>query len=233
MAGNGNGDGTVKVWDPLVRILHWSLVVAFTVAYLSSEEESVLHVYSGYVVLGVILIRVVWGLIGTRHARFSDFVRSPREVLGYLGTLATRHPRHYLGHNPAGGWMVLALLASLFVVTISGVMLDSAEGDGTFAAVGAGVAVISQARADSDEDGEYGEREGSAGGEAFWEEVHGASANMTVFLVFLHIAGVLAASVLHRENLVRAMITGRKVARERPEGGPPDGLIWWPRSRLR
>lgn len=209
MVSEGNGDGTVKVWDPLIRVLHWSLVVAFTVAYLSSEEESVLHVYSGYVVLGLILIRVAWGLIGTRHARFSDFVYSPREVSGYLRGLASPHPRHYLGHNPAGGWMVLALIASLFVVTISGVMLDSAEGDGTFAAAGAGVAVISQARADSDE---YGEREGSEGGEAFWEEVHEASADITVFLVFLHIAGVLVASVLHRENLVRAMITGRKVA---------------------
>ncbi|WP_018719266.1 cytochrome b/b6 domain-containing protein [Arhodomonas aquaeolei] len=202
---------TVRVWDPLVRLFHWSLVVAFTVAYLSSEEESALHVYSGYVVLGLIVVRLIWGVVGSRHARFRDFVRPPGEVFAYLRGLASGQPRHYLGHNPAGGWMVIALLVSLFVVTLSGVVLDFAEGGGAMAAAGSGVAVIATARADEGEYGEYGEGgERGEGGEEFWEEVHEASANVTLFLVFLHIAGVIVSSLLHRENLVRAMVTGRK-----------------------
>ncbi|MCS4503554.1 cytochrome b/b6 domain-containing protein [Arhodomonas aquaeolei] len=202
---------TVRVWDPVVRLFHWSLVVAFTVAYLSSEEDSALHVYAGYVVLALIVVRLIWGVVGSRHARFGDFVRPPGEVFAYLRGLASGRPRHYLGHNPAGGWMVIALLVSLFAVTLSGVMLDTAEG-GALAAAGSGsVAVIATAHADDGEYGEYGERgEGDEGGEEFWEEVHEASANVTLFLVFLHIAGVIVSSLLHRENLIRAMVTGRK-----------------------
>ncbi|MQM39929.1 hypothetical protein KBTX_03969 [wastewater metagenome] len=202
---------TVRVWDPVVRLFHWSLVVAFTVAYLSSEEDSALHVYAGYVVLALIVVRLIWGVVGSRHARFGDFVRPPGEVFAYLRGLASGRSRHYLGHNPAGGWMVIALLVSLFAVTLSGVMLDTAEG-GALAAAGSGsVAVIATAHADDGEYGEYGERgEGDEGGEEFWEEVHEASANVTLFLVFLHIAGVIVSSLLHRENLIRAMVTGRK-----------------------
>lgn len=209
---------TVRVWDPVVRLFHWSLVVAFTVAYLSSEEESAIHIYAGYVVLGLIVVRLIWGVVGSRHARFTDFVRPPGEVVAYLRGLASGRPRHYLGHNPAAGWMVIALLVSLFVVTLSGVMLDTTEG-GVFAAAGSGGAAVMTAapRGDEGEYGEYGEAgergeggEGGEGGEAVWEEVHEVSTNVTLFLVFLHIAGVLVSSLVHRENLIRAMVTGRK-----------------------
>ena len=110
----------IRVWDPLVRIFHWGLVLAFTVAYLSADEASSLHVYSGYTVLGLISFRVLWGLIGTRYARFSNFVHSPGTVIQYLRSLITGKPKHYVGHNPAAGWMVIAMLLTLFVVTVSG-----------------------------------------------------------------------------------------------------------------
>ncbi|TDO15292.1 MULTISPECIES: cytochrome b/b6 domain-containing protein [Halomonas] len=210
--GDARAGKMVQVWDPVVRLFHWSLVVAFTVAYFSAEEEGMVHLYSGYIVLALIVVRVIWGVVGSRHARFADFVRPPGEVFAYLRGLVSGKPRHYLGHNPAGGWMILALLMGLFVVTLSGVMLDTDEG-GVFSAAagGGGGAVITTALAEEGEYGEYGEAgERGEGGEEFWEEVHEASTNVTLFLVFLHIAGVIVSSLLHRENLVRAMVTGRK-----------------------
>ena len=82
----------IRVWDPLIRIFHWVLVLTFTVAYLSGDEESSLHIYSGYVVLGLIVFRVLWGLVGTRYARFSNFVYSPGTVKLYV---ASYFPAYY------------------------------------------------------------------------------------------------------------------------------------------
>jgi cytochrome b len=200
----------IRVWDPLIRIFHWSLVTGFAIAYLTGEEESNLHIYSGYVVLGLITFRVVWGFIGTRYARFSDFVCSPQAVAQYLKSLLSRKPEHYVGHNPAGGWMVIAMLVSLFVVSISGLKLYAIEeGLGPLAGPLPAVSIISPAHADDNED--EGEDEGEeADGEEFWEEIHEASANFMLILVFLHIAGVIVSGRLHGENLVKAMLTGRK-----------------------
>ncbi len=205
----------IRVWDPLVRIFHWSLVIAFFIAYLTGEEEGSLHIWSGYVVLGLISFRVVWGFIGTRYARFSDFVRAPTVVIDYLKRLAENRPRHYIGHNPAGGWMVVLMLVTLFVVTLSGLKLYAVEdGLGPFAGPPVTVTLISAARADDDDDEEYGEfGENEAEGEEFWEEIHEASANFMLFLVLLHIAGVIISGRLHDENLVKAMITGKKKVR--------------------
>ncbi|HHJ13637.1 MAG TPA: cytochrome B [Gammaproteobacteria bacterium] len=203
-------NGEIRVWDPLLRIFHWSLVLAFSVAWLTGDEESRIHIWSGYTVLGLISFRVVWGLLGSRHARFTDFLRGPAAVGQYLRSLAGGRPQHYEGHNPAGGWMVLAMLFTLFVVTLSGLEVYAIEeGRGPFAGstdtTPVTLAWIPTARADDDEDeGESGEDETA------WEEIHEASANFMLILVFLHITGVLVSSRLHGENLVRAMITGRK-----------------------
>lgn len=197
----------MMVWDPLVRLFHWSLVIAFTIAYLS-EDEGLIHIYSGYSVLGLISFRVIWGFIGTRFARFSEFVTGTEPVINYLKGLASGSPKHYIGHNPAGGWMIIALLLSLFATTLSGLQLYAIEeGEGPFASLDLpAVTLISSAYADDDDEDEHEEKPG----EEFWEEIHEAAANFTLFLVFLHIAGVVVTSRLHGENLVKAMINGKK-----------------------
>lgn len=115
----------VKVWDPYVRVFHWSLVASFAIAWLSAEEWDLVHEYAGYIVAGLIGSRILWGLIGTRHARFSDFTYRPTIVLRYLGDSLKLKAKRYLGHNPAGGAMVIALLLSLFGVSITGILLTT------------------------------------------------------------------------------------------------------------
>ena len=203
-----------RVWDPLIRLFHWSLVVAFAIAYLSGDEENSLHIYSGYAVLGLISFRVLWGLIGTRYARFSNFVYSPGTVIQYLKDLLARKPKHYTGHNPAGGWMILVLLLTLFVVTVSGLKVYAIEeGLGPLAAETPALTLISPAYADDDEHDEYdddGEHVKDEAAEEFWEEIHEASSNFMLLLIFLHVAGVIVSSRLHDEQLVKAMFTGKK-----------------------
>ena len=127
------------VWDPLVRFGHWALVAAFAVAYFSAEEEAggpdPLHVWGGYVVGGLVVLRVVWGFIGQRHARFSDFVRSPIVALTYFLDLLYGRARRYVGHSPAGGAMVIALLVCLAATVATGLIAYGEEGKGPLAAV--------------------------------------------------------------------------------------------------
>ncbi len=220
----------INVWDPLVRIFHWSLVLAFSVAYLSGEEESDIHIYSGYIILGLLVFRLLWGFVGTRYARFSDFIYSPRAILQYSKDLISGSPKHYIGHNPAGAAMIFALLLSLVVVTYSGLKVYAIEeGAGPLAQQSTGSAFIKSAYADDDDDDdeyrehgkayrEHDEHEHEADEdddededeEEFWEEIHEASANFVLFLVALHIAGVFVAGRMHDEKLIKAMITGKK-----------------------
>jgi len=216
--------GQIRVWDPLVRLFHWSLVASFAVAYFSGEEESLVHIYAGYSVAGLLAFRLLWGFIGTRYARFSDFLYSPRRTLDYLKGLRSGRPEHFTGHNPAGGWMIIMLLVSLALTTYSGLEVYGLEGGGPLAGTGAQISLLASARADDDRhEGDEHEGTGARAGhdgdegdesaEEFWEELHELFANFTVFLVLIHVAGVLVAGRLHGENLVRAMITGRKSAR--------------------
>jgi cytochrome b len=111
---------TVRVWDPFVRIFHWSLVGLFTAAFVTGDEIEWLHIRIGYAIMALVALRIVWGFVGTRSARFSDFVRSPREIAAYTRqALQWRAPR-YLGHNPAGGAMVLALLVMIGGIAATG-----------------------------------------------------------------------------------------------------------------
>jgi cytochrome b len=200
---------SVKVWDPLVRLFHWSLVAAFAIAWLTGDEESRLHELAGYAVIGLVLVRIVWGFVGTRYARFSNFVYRPSTVLGYAREMLIAKPKHYLGHNPLGGMMILALLVSLLAAGVTGLALQGAEqGTGPCASLSAGTTVtmpsmIAKAVADDDDDEDEGNEE-------IWEELHEFFANLTLLLVALHITGVIIGSLVHRENLVRAMFTGRK-----------------------
>ena len=202
--------GTIKVWDPLVRIGHWTLVTAFFIAYFTEDDLLTQHVWAGYIIMGVVLFRVLWGFAGSRHARFRDFVRSPGVTLRYLRDIAANRAQRFIGHNPAGGAMIVALLLGLAVTTVSGLQIYAIEENaGPLAGfVGdAAPALVSVAQA-SDDDGDSDADHEAA--EEFWEEVHEVAANATLFLVLLHVAGVVVASRAHRENLVKAMLTGRK-----------------------
>lgn len=114
---------TVKVWDPFVRMFHWSLVALFTTAFVTSETSETLHIAAGYGLLGLIVLRALWGIVGSRHARFRDFLYRPSAVFSYLLDAARFRAKRYLGHNPAGGAMVVALLLALLAVSLTGIMM--------------------------------------------------------------------------------------------------------------
>ncbi|MCB1351909.1 MAG: cytochrome b/b6 domain-containing protein [Rhodobacteraceae bacterium] len=114
-----DGAQGVRVWDPLVRLFHWVTVLCFTGAFLFEKPRD-LHEALGYTVAGALAIRVIWGFIGTRHARFGDFVPKPSTFFGYIGAALRGRERRYLGHNPAGGAMVVALMVMLATVTLTG-----------------------------------------------------------------------------------------------------------------
>jgi cytochrome b len=201
------------VWDPLVRFGHWALVAAFAVAYLSGEDEAdALHVWGGYIVGAIVLLRVGWGFVGPRHARFSDFVRSPLVALAYFRDLLYGRARRYVGHSPAGGAMVIALLVCLAATVATGLIAYGEEGKGPLAAV-----LVTDANANGNEaEDRAPAKTGREESESTIGELHGLLANITVALVVAHILRVAVASVVHKENLVFAMITGRKRrARER------------------
>ncbi len=192
----------VKVWDPLVRIGHWLLVAGFFIAWLTDDDLETVHAWAGYLVGAIVAWRIVWGLIGTRHARFTDFVFGPKTVLRYARSLFTRHPLHYLGHTPLGGWMVVALLLLLALTTWSGLEAYAVDGKGPLASSSS---TITTALANDEDD-----RREHDDGDEFWEEVHEVCADLTILLVVLHIIGVLFSSLIHRENLIKGMITGYK-----------------------
>jgi len=180
----------IRIWDPLIRLFHWTLVVAFFSAYLIEDDWLGLHVLFGYTVLGLLLFRIIWGVIGTRHARFTDFVCSPARTLGYLKDALAFRARRYLGHNPAGAAMIVAMIFSLSATTVTGLALYGyAEFSGPLA-------------------GLMGDVSGWPGDSL--EDVHEFLADFTMMLVLLHIAGVVFSSLLHRENLVRSMVSGIK-----------------------
>lgn len=164
------------VWDLPTRAFHWLLALSFAGAWLTAESERWrdVHVLLGYTVAGLIAFRLLWGVFGTRYARFASFSLDPRAAFDYLKSLATRSPRHYFGHNPAGSWAIVALLALL--------ALTAATGWAAYAEVGP----------------------------EWLEDLHEGAANATLALVLVHIAAVFVSSLLHRENLVGAMVSGYK-----------------------
>jgi len=228
----------IYVWDPLVRLFHWSLVLTFIICYITGEEESLTHVYSGYVIFGLVAFRLLWGLIGTKHARFSDFIVSPAKTLRYTKDLLRGKVEKHIGHNPAGGWMIVALLISLLLTGLSGLQVYGLEGYGPLASNNIvaekqiGQENQKYGRGEYDDDDEKYERgkyddddeyehngyeksdahESDEEAEDFWEEIHEFLANLTVFLIALHIAGVFVSSLRENQNLIKAMMTGYKKA---------------------
>jgi len=174
----------ILVWDWPVRLGHWLMVGGFIVAWLTSESETwrLVHAFSGSVVIAVALFRLPWGFIGSRYARFVDFVRGPGSVIDYLRSLIKLEPDHHTGHNPAGGWAIVLLLG-----------------------LGVATGLVGWAM--------YNE----LGGE-WLEDLHEGLAATMLTVVFIHVAGVISGSLLHGENLVRAMITGHK------QGSPEEAI---------
>jgi len=181
---------SILVWDAPVRVFHWLLVLSFAGAYLTAESERwrLVHVTLGYTMAGLLAFRLLWGFAGTRHARFSSFVRGPAAVMDYLRSMLRGAPAHFTGHNPAGAVAIVWMLGAGAVIVVTGWTT-------------------------------YNE----IGGE-WLSEVHEGAANFMLAVAGVHVAGVVLASRLHRENLVRSMVTGRKL------GTPAEGVrrSWWP-----
>ncbi len=163
----------MPVWDAFVRAAHWTLVACVAAAWFTRGAR---HEWIGYAALAVVFLRFAWGFAGPRYARFAQFLRSPRATLGYACSLTRGAEPRYLGHNPLGGWMIVALLASVAAAGATGWLAST---------------------------------------DRFWgvewvQELHEACADALLWLAGLHVAGVAFTSVRQRENLVRAMLTGRK-----------------------
>lgn len=184
----------ISVWDPLIRFFHWSLVAAFFIAYITEEDFLTIHSWAGYLILGLLLVRVIWGFIGTKHARFKDFVFRPKHIVQFLKDTLSLKAKRYVGHNPAGGAMVVLLILSLLITTFSGLIIFGIEeSQGPLASWLSGTS--------------------HSIGDIF-EEIHEFFANFTLFLVGVHVLGVLVESLIHRENLVSSMINGKKRCNE-------------------
>lgn len=162
-------------WDPVVRLFHWTVVAGCLFNFVL-DDGKLAHRWAGYTVAAALAIRILWGFVGTRHARFADFVPSRQTLRTYIRDSLQFRERHYQGHNPLGAVMILALMALLAIISLTGWMttLESFR-------------------------------------RAHWlEEVHEAFANLLLPLVAVHVLGVLYGSLRYGENLVKAMITGRK-----------------------
>lgn len=166
----------ILIWDVPTRVFHWLLVGSFAGAFYIADSERYrdIHVKLGYIFLGLIAFRMLWGFVGTRYAQFRSFLFKPSEVIVYLSALIKRKPSQYLGHNPAGSVAVWLLLLLGITVGVTGVM--------ALKDVGGDVVV----------------------------EAHDLMSYAMLGVIGVHVLGVLVSSVLHRENLVSAMMTGFK-----------------------
>jgi cytochrome b len=180
---------TVKVWDLVVRSFHWGLALAVLAAFLTADEDALVpvHVRIGLAVVALVVMRLAWGLVGPRPARFASFVRGPREVLAYARSMVRGRPAVHLGHNPLGGAMVVALIAVLLGLAATGaVAFAGPEFEGPL------TGILSKRTAKD------------------VKEVHELLSGALLALIAVHVGGVLVSSVLERQNLVAGMIDGRK-----------------------
>jgi cytochrome b len=181
----------IRVWDPVVRLFHWTLALGCILNLTLLREIEPVHHYVGYAVLGALTVRVLWGFVGTPHGRFSDFVVGPRRLASYLRKALNGNAPRYVGHNPAGGLMMLLLMVLAAAAGVSGWMMQLDP----------------------------------FWGEEWVEDLHEAAANAILLLAIVHIVAALVESWHHRENLIKAMITGRKRAASGTDvdHAPPSG----------
>lgn len=181
----------VKVWDLPTRLFHWALVLGFIFAYLTAEFHlGFIHTYIGYFLCILLVARIFWGFVGNQYARFKSFIFSPQETFAYLRGMLQSNPRHYLGHNPAGALMVFGLLALLAFIVLTGLV--------TLAVIDFEGPLLFLTNY-FDDKASYAVR-----------HLHGWLIDVALVIIPLHLLGVAAGSFQHKENLVRAMITGNK-----------------------
>lgn len=166
----------IPVWDPLVRLFHWSVAAACLADLFLLDSGRWVHRWVGYFVAGAVLVRIAWGFVGPRHARFTDFVPGPARLAAYVRALRRGEEPRHLGHNPLGALMILAFLVLLLAICLTGWMQGT---DRYF-------------------------------GIDWVEDLHELLSNLLIAAVLVHVAGAIVASFRHHENLVLAMITGRK-----------------------
>jgi cytochrome b len=198
----------VRIWDAPTRLVHWAIVVLVALAWWTeSHDEMPQHLLCGYVLLGVVVFRLIWGVLGGSTARFSSFVRGPVAVARYAGKLARGQASFVLGHNPMGGWSVVALLAIL-------------AGEGGFGLFCVDV--------DGVESGPLAARVSFEAGRsaAHW---HHQLFNVLLALIVLHLCAIAFYAIVRRDDLVRPMLTGSRTA---PEGTAPMQPSGWPRLVL-
>ncbi|MBI0534322.1 hydrogenase [Roseomonas sp. KE2513] len=178
----------VKVWDGWIRAVHWALVLLIGFSWWAAETERYeWHMLSGEVILTLLLFRLGWGIAGSDTARFTRFLRSPMEGFRHLRHLTRREPDTEIGHNAAGGWMVLVMLLVLLTQAVSGLFTD----DGILTK-GPLARSVSGATADTA------------------RSIHLINFDLILVLVALHVLVVLAYAGLKRHDLVRPMVTGFK-----------------------
>jgi len=178
----------MRVWDAPTRLFHWAIVVLMTFSYVCALREwNQLHFLSGYTVLTLLLFRLAWGFVGSETSRFRQFLRSPAAGLAHLAAFGKREPDTEIGHNAAGGWMVLAMLLALFIQVGTGLFANN----------------------DIDAKGPLAHRVSKATSD-WLSGVHVTSFYVLLALVVLHIAAIIAYAAVKRHDLVRAMVTGKK-----------------------
>lgn len=175
----------MPVWDPAVRVLHWALVATVAAAWLTRHGGGAWHEWLGYASLALLALRLAWGFVGPPRARFASFVMGPAATLTYARSVFARREPRFVGHNPLGAWMIVALIATIAAVDLTGSLYTTDRFWGV----------------------------------AWVEDLHASLSNVLLALVALHVAGVAFSSWRHGDNLVAAMIHGRKRA---PEAGDVD-----------
>jgi len=186
---------TVKVWDPVVRSFHWLLVLAFAGAWGLGEwgpNQMTWHFYFGYVIVGLVGVRLIWGFVGTRNARFSSFLFGPGKVVAYLRHLPSREPSNWIGHNPMGGWSVFLILGLLIAQVATGLMSDPKD----YINVGPLAQYVPDSLSDLS------------------VKLHNIISTLLLIVVGVHVAAILFYKRWKGENLVAPMITGKKVIKE-------------------
>ncbi|WP_269583041.1 cytochrome b/b6 domain-containing protein [Roseibium sp. Sym1] len=194
-------------WDPVVRISHWTLAAAVIANGLLTKPGGTIHIWIGWVALGLLALRFFWGLFGPAEARFSSFLPDPRAAVAHLLQLARGKPSEYPSHNPAASIMVYALWACLVAVTATGLVMTGGKSPVTIAEEKAAVAAGDWSVLVDQDDSEHASEDNDAG--EIMEEIHETAANLLLILALLHVAGVAVESRLLRRNLVRPMIYGR------------------------